>query len=575
MSNFRYPGTQPFLSTQKKQFFGRDQDIQGILTFIENEKLSVLFGKSGMGKSSLIQAGLMPILEQEGVWDVHTIRLGNYDGNERLSPLEKFIDQLPTQASENLYWNHEIWEPGEILWLQINSLRKKLQPDDFLLIILDQFEELFTYPTKAELFAESLFAILSDRVPKGIKRKQALIEKEFPNFDAEHLLYEEEELADVKVLISIRSDKLGLLNRFANDMPDILRNCYELFPLNTQNAREAIIKPALLSGAFSSPVFEYKDAAIDNILEYLMSSQSKFIESFQLQIICSHIERNIIIKEKKSIIEPSDTEDLGLIIKNYYYNQLAQFGDAAQQYPIRLLLEEGLILEAEERRISLYQGKIQQEYGIGTDLLRRLVNTHLIRPEPQKGGGYNYELSHDTLILPILEAKRGRIAAEEETREKQRLEQAWQKKKLAMRENFRKQAWKSIRLVLIGLIVLGIGFTSILYMENVAVDKFNRDIVKVNEILYNAYNGLSNSVKIETDEKGDTLSLVSHVNRAKKMIEQHNAKLQIFNEMTRNVETKVREEDLSIREMQKLLNTYKDSMSVLLDSVQLQKALNL
>ena len=87
----------------------------------------------------------------------------------------------------------------------------------------------------------------------------------------------------------------------------------------------------------------------------------------------------------------------------------------AEQLPARRLIEEGLVFEEEERRLSLYEGQIFKTYKIQPETLQKLVDAHLLRAEPSLSGGYTYELSHDTLVAPVLKAKRLRL--EEERRE--------------------------------------------------------------------------------------------------------------------------------------------------------------
>ncbi|MCB0574552.1 MAG: hypothetical protein KDC61_08295, partial [Saprospiraceae bacterium] len=61
----RYLGVQPFKTSDQDLFFGRNEDIENLHDFILLEKLVVLFGKSGYGKSSLLNAGIMPRLLDE------------------------------------------------------------------------------------------------------------------------------------------------------------------------------------------------------------------------------------------------------------------------------------------------------------------------------------------------------------------------------------------------------------------------------------------------------------------------------------------------------------------------------
>lgn len=110
-------------------------------------------------------------------------------------------------------------------------------------------------------------------------------------------------------------------------------------------------------------------------------------------------------------------DDLGNveeIYENYYEDQLATLKDDTERHAARILIEEGLVFEEEERRLSIFEGVIYRNYGLSADGLRRMVDSHLLRAEPSLQGGYNYELSHDTLVRPVLKAKRKRKDAEAE-----------------------------------------------------------------------------------------------------------------------------------------------------------------
>lgn len=76
------------------------------------------------------------------------------------------------------------------------------------------------------------------------------------------------------------------------------------------------------------------------------------------------------------------------------------------------MIEEELIFEEAERRLSLFGGIIHQR-GVAPETLKILVDGYLLRAEPDLRGGYNYELSHDSLVSPVLKAKRQRLAEEQ------------------------------------------------------------------------------------------------------------------------------------------------------------------
>ncbi|MBK8194997.1 MAG: hypothetical protein IPK76_17970 [Lewinellaceae bacterium] len=58
--HLRYPGVRPFETSEKHLFFGRSRDIEELYDLILLERLTVLFAKSGYGKSSLLKAGVIP-----------------------------------------------------------------------------------------------------------------------------------------------------------------------------------------------------------------------------------------------------------------------------------------------------------------------------------------------------------------------------------------------------------------------------------------------------------------------------------------------------------------------------------
>jgi hypothetical protein len=62
----RYPGARPFLDTDidHRLFFGRDREINDLFYQVLGTDLLVLFGKSGLGKTSLLQAGIFPRLRE-------------------------------------------------------------------------------------------------------------------------------------------------------------------------------------------------------------------------------------------------------------------------------------------------------------------------------------------------------------------------------------------------------------------------------------------------------------------------------------------------------------------------------
>ena len=72
----RYPGVKPFSENERHLFYGRTTDTKKLYQLINLEKLVLLYSKSGLGKSSLLNAGVLPLFDEEEGYTTIKIRLG-------------------------------------------------------------------------------------------------------------------------------------------------------------------------------------------------------------------------------------------------------------------------------------------------------------------------------------------------------------------------------------------------------------------------------------------------------------------------------------------------------------------
>ena len=453
----RYVGARPFETEHRPIFFGRKGDVNALFKRVELEPVVVLHGKSGTGKSSLINAGLIPRIEQESGANLTPLRIRFYayqEGADFISPAKR-TGQLIRGGTKSVHtFLDQLIENEQSIWHDTKEHFIIHKGQKGLLLIFDQFEELFTYPQALiEEFQQQLAEALYRSAPQ---RYWDAMEQLYSQ-GTKALSSEEQSLLQgkpfVKVIFSIRSDRFHLLNRLDNYLPTVLKYPYELSALSLDSAREAIIGPASLpqklggednpnGPEFISGPFFYSEDALEHILDFLTYDQQadkaktldpgakpekqQHIEGTQLQIICSSIEQRVIQKDLFQV-EVEDLGNLQEIIANYYHEKVESL-EAHEYMPVRRLIEEGLIFEESEGhgiRLSLFEGQILQTYGISSDTLRKLVNSHLLRAEPRMTGGYTYELSHDTLIQPVLEAKTRRLKREAlEAKERERQRQA-------------------------------------------------------------------------------------------------------------------------------------------------------
>ncbi|WP_027001199.1 leucine-rich repeat domain-containing protein [Hugenholtzia roseola] len=461
---YRYPGTQPFSKDYAPLFFGRKEDAEKLYRSILLEKMVVLHSKSGMGKTSLLNAALVPKLEQQrqnkeqGQWQQVQIRFGGYVEGAT-PPLEntiKTIQNTFSTISFSTFGTDSLWECHK--HLQNNQVEK-------VILIFDQFEELFDYPEQEiEQFKKQIAELFYTTLPQHIRQTLQELDQEGELSDEE--LEKWYSPFQVKAVFAIRSDKLSLLNRLSDKIPNILTNCYELAALSREQAKEAIVLPASYQESetpdsqsvaeqyFLAAPFSYTPEALQVMLDFLSNQGRERIESFQLQILCNSIEEKVI-KEKIKVVTAEMLENLDNIFQNYYKHKIESIteGDTAAQNKLRILIEDKFIFEKEQRRVPLYQGQILSE--ISQELLKKLEQTRLIKVENSVAGTYMYELAHDTLVPPILKLKAERKVAEEraayEVAQAQALREA--REKAEQDRLKREKAKRQLRLVLVLLII--------------------------------------------------------------------------------------------------------------------------
>jgi len=434
MPSYRYPGPRPFEETDIDLFFGRDKDKKNLLTFINVEPLVVLFSKSGLGKSSLVNAAIIPELRKKN-YEIILCRFNSYvskepgeNNYETTSPLQKVFNEIEARFTIAPTFLDKLIEntKGLSLWHQFKSLQISGTEKKTYFIFFDQFEELFTYPVEqVKAFKENLAELLNPTIPQEYLDQ---INESENNPSSDHLTDEQlgllYEPIPVKLLFTIRSDKFSLLTNLKDAIPGMVTKTYELKPFDRIEATKAIKNPASIEdsaeGNFISNAFTYDDDAIKKMLNYLTDNDTEDIESFQLQVLCRYVEEMVLDnKRRNNELKNITASQLGEIKNVFedYYNKLINDIDKDKIKNVKKLFEDGLIFEKDKIRVSLYEGQIA-DYGVDETLLNTLVSTHLIRCEPDANGREKYELSHDSLIEPILKAKEKRVDEERITLQK-------------------------------------------------------------------------------------------------------------------------------------------------------------
>jgi hypothetical protein len=192
-----YIGLDPFNRAYEPFFFGRDQDSRVIADHVLTRPITVLYGPSGVGKSSVLNVGLPAALSRQKPWIIVTLR----DWQDPTTLEARAEDAIRAALPENLR-NRDL----------VRGLPKAKRP---LLVILDQFEEYFLYRTGEVVTSaeQALSGLLT-----------------WP-------------LVETRLLISLRDDSLHYLDKLRALFPAILETTVRLNHLSEAGARQAIRGP--------------------------------------------------------------------------------------------------------------------------------------------------------------------------------------------------------------------------------------------------------------------------------------------------------------------------------------------
>ena len=194
-ATYRYPGIAPFSKNEKEVFYGRELEIEILYSSVLSNQCTMMVGKSGIGKSSLIEAGLLPRMEKEITNNPHdkrvfmplSIRVGTWMEEENIT----MLDKLKQSAFEKInstdlpaFMNFMDEKLKTSLWYQFKRLQFQSHLQNkktIFLLIFDQLEELFTYPLislqnsweKSPRSAVQICLILSGILLKTLNLKMA------------------------------------------------------------------------------------------------------------------------------------------------------------------------------------------------------------------------------------------------------------------------------------------------------------------------------------------------------------------------------------------------------------------
>ena len=364
--------------------YGRERESADLVDLLVAERVVLLHSPSGAGKTSLINARLIPLLEDDRFEVLPTIRLNHeLPPNTALngSPPNRYVLSTMLSIEEGLPPEHQR-RTEEIVGLTLEQYLNEWPDLDGIpgneVLIFDQFEEIIIsdptdHAAKNEFFTQ-LGVALRDR--------------------------------SVWALFAIREDFLAELDPYARLIPTRFTNRYRLDLLTEDAALQAMMLPARDAGIAFEP--EAAGRLADDLRRVrlqrpggIVEELGRYVEPVQLQVVCRQIWSRLP-PHVRSIgqLDIEAVGDVNQALAGYYAECMASAAVASgvPERALRDWVERELITPQGFRGPTLSGPR--HEPAADELVLRSLTDAHLLRAENRRGAVW-HELAHDRLIDPV------------------------------------------------------------------------------------------------------------------------------------------------------------------------------
>lgn len=366
------------------KFCGRDDDSYDVARLIMGNVFVTLYGKSGIGKTSLLNAGVFPELREDGFTPI-SVRLGIRDEKN-----PKSFQRIIIDAVEQVIKNCDVIEvvpeqcdqtSKDFLWNYFarhrfcDTNKKQTIP----VIVLDQFEEVFRKDRdEAEILLRQI-DYLNDR------------DHALDACEVNGLAYRYEQ--NFRFTVSIREDDLYRMEDSLDNcyLPALKRSRYRLRSLSEEDAQKVILIPG--EGLFRP---EEQDDIVKRVIEATRQKGDDSISTNLLSLICNRL-YNDCKNAGSEYISGSFVESFmkGNPIERFYNEATNGFSDKEKEY-----IETHLV-DSNGRRNSISESDFKKHVPEGQKLLEGGSRILQRTSTSSDGASYRIELIHDSFCDPI------------------------------------------------------------------------------------------------------------------------------------------------------------------------------
>ena len=388
-------GLQSYTEAQSDLFFGRDAETDTLTSLIQLNTLTIVFGRSGTGKTSLLNAGVFPKLRKSFCLPFR-IRLAFNDNSPDLvtqvkkvlkDEIDKYGFKVDSYPSSETLWEYFHKEP---LWKTVTPI-----------LVFDQFEEIFTLANSNQRYAsvelpafwEELSNLVENTIPEKLKTK-FLEQKEQVDYN-----YKKQK---AKIVFSFREEYLPEFESIAAKIPSLKFSRFRLLPMNGNQAYEVITKTwkQNINPAEAKQIVSYfttkpgiDDPNLVTVEPSLLSQVCAYIDKERIESGSGKVSAELLNKYPKETILRS------------IYEEAVTAANSSLKLPNEPGTERNLIKEFAEEKLITAEGYRTKYHLSASDAMLQpgikvLTTKYFVREDDNV-----VELTHDVLA-PVIKADR-------------------------------------------------------------------------------------------------------------------------------------------------------------------------
>ena len=403
-----WPGLFPYAEDAHAFFNGRERETVDLLRLVRRDTLTLLYGQSGLGKSSLLRAGLFPQLREEAMLPIY-LRL---DFRNREIGLREQVWNLLRVALDGAGIDGRPPRDNESLWAYFHAADVELWDSNNRIVtpvlVLDQFEEIVQAGEEREraprldAFMEELADLLENRIPQAVTTQLELDPDAVAAFDfnARHF----------RCVIGFREDFLPDLEQRFLRHSLATKSRLRVNKMGAEQALTAVEKTGgrLLDRDVALQIVNFVSAATANVARHTVE-----IEPALLSVVCFELNTRRLAQNAARMSPDLLAGAQEQIIAEFYQRSVADLDPTVQTF-----IERELLTESGYRDSCALEDAVQR-HGIARDALQKLVDRRVLRLE-ERFGVLRVELTHDVLTPVVRDRRDQRQALEGRERERQR-----------------------------------------------------------------------------------------------------------------------------------------------------------